>query len=451
MAGRGRAQAHRVGTHRAGGMTRRRLQATLGAAAGGAAAACGPLGRSEVRPSQGRQVTLTWLASRGAVEVPVWEGMARAFEQQHPNFKVDYVNSSEGWAAKLPALMAADSGPDIVRVEANGFADLIAKGFIKDLSSYVQRDAAFSPRDFIAQSLEAFKYDGKQYAIPMVFSSIVMNYNTRLFQEAGVAPPAEGWTWSDYADAARRLTRKTGDKPIWGTGWETTLLLRVVPFVWQNGGELFDKAYSRARFDLGPATDALEWLVDMRYKSGVSPTAQELTGTNVHNLFLSQQLAMIPIGPWQRALYNSTKELPWDVAPLPKGKQSDTTANFAGGYPITTQSRSPDDAWVLIRFLTGDESSRTWARLGISAPARRAAALSDAFVAEAGPPKNAKAYVTYPERSSAPSPDFVGFADVNRVIEEELAPMWRGEAAPRAAATSVAARVNELLAQYAKR
>jgi multiple sugar transport system substrate-binding protein len=225
----------------------------------------------------------------------------------------------------------------------------------------------------------------------------------------------------------------------------------VVPFVWQNGGELFDKSYSKALFDQGPATDALEWLVDMRYKSGVSPTAQELTGTNVHNLFLSQQIAMIPIGPWQRALYNSTKELPWDVAPLPRGKKSDTTTNFAGGYPITTQSKAPDDAWVLIRFLTGEESSRTWARLGLSAPARRSAALSNEFVTEAGPPRNAKVYVTYPERSSAPSPDFVGYADVSRVVEEELAPMWRGEAAPRATATKAAARVNEQLTQIARR
>jgi multiple sugar transport system substrate-binding protein len=438
------------------GVTRRRLNATLGAAMGTAAAAlpvaaCGVGSRSEVRASQGKQVPLTWLASRSAAEVPVWEGMARAFEQRYPNFKVEYVNSTEGWGVKLPALMAANSGPDIVRLEANGFADMITKGFVKDLSPYVQKDSAFNAKDFIPQSLEAFKYDGKQYAIPMVFSSIVMNYNTRLFAEAGVAPPAEGWTWNDYVDRARRLTRKTGDKPIWGTGWETTLLIRAVPFIWQNGGELFDKSYSKALFDQGPATDALEWLVDMRYKSGVSPTTQELNGTNVHNLFIGQQIAMIPIGPWQRSLYNGTKELPWDVAPLPKGKKSDITANFAGGYPITTQSKSPDDAWVLIRFLTGEESSRTWAKTGTSAPARRAAALSKEFLTEAGPPKSAQVYVTYPEKSSAPSPDFVGYGDVNSAIEEELAPIWRGEAAPRAAATSAAARANELLKQFAKK
>ena len=47
---------------------------------------------------------------------------------------------------------------------------------------------------------------------------------------------------------------------------------------------------------------------------------------------------MIPIGPWQRSLYNGTKDLPWDVAPLPKGKKSDLTANFApaGGETLET-------------------------------------------------------------------------------------------------------------------
>jgi multiple sugar transport system substrate-binding protein len=437
-------------------LTRRRLTAAVPRAAAGcvvlAASGCGAFGgRAEVRPSSQKPVTLTWLASRSGAEVPVWQGMARAAEQRYPTYKVDYVNSADGWSVKLPALMAANSGPDIVRLEGNGFADMVVKGFFKDLSPYVQRDAAFNARDFIPQSLEAFKLDARQYAIPMVFSAIVMTFNTRLFAEAGIAPPAEGWTWNDYADKAKRLTRTTGDKPVWGSGWETTLLIRTVPFVWQNGGELFDKTNSKALFDQGPATDALEWLADMRFKTGVSPKPDDLNGTNVHTLFMRQQLAMIPIGPWQRAIYNGAQDLPWDVAPLPKGKKSDTTATFSGGYPITTQSSVPDDAWVLIRFLTGEDSSLTWAKMGTSAPARRSAALSKQFLSEAGAPKHAQTYVSYPERSSAPSPDFVGYADVNTVIEEELAPMWRGEAAPRAAATKAAARANELLQRSAKR
>src|SRR5688572_26330684 len=184
-------------------LSRRRLAAALSGAAVAlpalAAIGCSAgAGRSEVRPSAGRQVTLTWLASRSGAEVPVWEGMARAAEQRYPVYKVEYVNSAENWTVKLPAMMAANTGPDIVRLEGNGFAELVGKSFFKDLSPYVQKDAAFNAKDFIPQSLDAFKVEGKHYAIPMVFSSIVMNYNTRLFAEAGVAPPADGWTWNDY-------------------------------------------------------------------------------------------------------------------------------------------------------------------------------------------------------------------------------------------------------------
>src|SRR5690349_1493109 len=100
-------------------MTRRGLAASTGAAAlGVTGAACGlGGGRSEVKPSSGKQVSLVWLASRTGAEVAVWEGMARAAEQRYPNYKVEFANSPDSWTIKLPALMAANTGPDIVRLE----------------------------------------------------------------------------------------------------------------------------------------------------------------------------------------------------------------------------------------------------------------------------------------------------------------------------------------------
>jgi len=429
--------------------------ASLGAASASARMNAGSSAAPTAAPTAASQtaastkaVTLTWLASRSALEVPVWQGMADAYNRTHASVTVNYLNDPAGWQQKLTALMAAGTGPDIVRLESNGFTDLVRKSYFLSLDPYVQKASSLDLPDFFSQALEAFKVQGKQYAMPMVLSSLVMNYNRRLLSEAGVSVPAAGWTWNDYLQLSQSLTKAgSAGTDQWGTTWETNTLIRAVAFVWQNGGELFDQQYSKAALDQAPAVEAFTFLTDMFYKWHVAPTPADLASAkrSMDQLFTDQKIATRITGPWNRGIYNQAKDLDWDVIPLPKGKDSDVTPLFVGGYPITTQSKQPDDAWDLVQFLTSKDSAPAWAKVGTSSPARKSAASSSAFLSEAGPPKNAKVYVDYAAQSGRPSPDFAGYVDVGKTIEDQLAPMWQGKIAPQEALTKAAPVVNALL------
>jgi multiple sugar transport system substrate-binding protein len=395
-------------------------------------------------------VTLTWLAGRSAQEAPIWQAMADAFNKANGTVKVNFVNDPAGWQPKLAALMAAGTGPDIVRLESNGFTDLVRKSFFIPLDPYIATaGAALDLPDFFPQALTAFKVQGKQYAMPMVLSCLVMNYNTRLVQEAGLAAPAAGWTWNDYLQWSQHLTKASGSgTDQWGTTFETSSILRSIAFIWQNGGDLFNQTFSQATFTAAPTVGAYNFLTDMLYKYHVAPTKKDLADAkqSMAQLFVNEKIASYIVGPWDRDIFNQGKNLTWDAAPLPKGAASDTTPLFVGGYPITTQSKQPADAWTLAQFLTGKDSSLAWAKVGTSSPARQSAASSPAFLTDAGPPKNSKAvYVEYRAKSGRPSPDFAGYSDVSSALEKAVAPMWDGTVTPQEALAKAEPSVNALL------
>ena len=375
--------------------------------------------------------------------------MADAFNKSHATVKVNFVNEPSGWQPKLTALMAADTGPDIVRLESNGFADLVKKGYFLSLAPYVATNSsAMDLPDFFPQALDAFKVQGKQYALPMVLSCLVVNYNTRLVQEAGLAAPAAGWTWNDYLQWSQHLTKTSGSGvDQWGTTFERSSILRSIAFIWQNGGDLFNQTFSQATLTQAPTIGAYNFLTDLLYKYHVAPTPKDLAAAkqSMAQLFVNEKVASYIVGPWDRDVFNQGKNLTWDAAPLPKGAASDTTPLFVGGYPITTQSKQPADAWTLVEFLTGKDSSLAWAKVGTSSPARQSAASSPAFLTEAGPPKNSNVYVTYPAQAGRPSPDFAGYSDVSSALEKAVAPMWQGTITPQEALTKAQPVVNALL------
>ena len=60
--------------------------------------------------------------------------------------------------------------------------------------------------------------------LPQNLSSLVVYYNRDLFDAAGVPYPEAGWTWAEFLDAAKALTRDIdGDglptSMVWG--WRT--------------------------------------------------------------------------------------------------------------------------------------------------------------------------------------------------------------------------------------
>lgn len=76
------------------------------------------------------------------------------------------------------------------------YAGLADRGVLLDLNTLLDRDRAFAEAlraDSVPALYETFGFNGGQYAFPEQWSGAFLFYNTRLFAEAGVAPPPGRW------------------------------------------------------------------------------------------------------------------------------------------------------------------------------------------------------------------------------------------------------------------
>ena len=139
---------------------------------------------------------------------------------------------------KIPADLMAGTPPEIVAGSSRtGFMASAAKrNLLVDLAPLVDQ---LGRDDFHKPSLEAWKLNGIQAAIPYGVQWPVLWCRTDLFQEAGLALPT---TWDEYRAAAEKLTNPAqgifGACFPAGRTWNTQIQASIA--IWGAGGFLFD-------------------------------------------------------------------------------------------------------------------------------------------------------------------------------------------------------------------
>jgi len=101
---------------------------------------------------------------------------------------------------------------------------------------------------------------------------------------------------------------------------------------------------------------------------------------------------LVSSGPWMCTIYQDIKNLQWDVALYPKGRNGRVTRYAGRSYAIWSESKHPEEAWKLIKFLVGPVGGRILSEGGEDVPARKSLAYSDAFL-RPDVPWNARKFV----------------------------------------------------------
>ncbi|MCB0113346.1 MAG: extracellular solute-binding protein, partial [Caldilineaceae bacterium] len=217
------------------------------------------------------------------------------------------------------------------------------------------------------------------------------------FDAAGIAYPTAEWAWDDFRRTAVALTLpdtdNDGEPDQYGLGLEPHIV-RVAPFIWQNGGDLVDDpvAPTRLSVDSPAAREAIQFVLDLAQVDGVVPNRTAEAVQSHTQRFYTGNIAMYVdsrrIVPTLRAV----AEFNWDVAPLPRGK---VTAGIlhSDGYCMAAASQVKDAAWAFIEFAMSAAGQEPAARLGRTVPSLMAVANSDVFLDPAQPPANAQVWL----------------------------------------------------------
>lgn len=170
------------------------------------------------------------------------------FQQEHPNITVEMEQIME-FPAKIPALAAAGTLPDVVRSWEAMLFEMARAGQFIDLQPFVDLEPDFHPEDFYEAHWNYPVVDGKRYAISDVVATHITYYNVDLFDAKGVEyPDPASFTWTDFEERARAISDP--DNQIWGSetipvGWRYYTLKQV----WQNNGDFYNEDYTVSRIE----------------------------------------------------------------------------------------------------------------------------------------------------------------------------------------------------------
>ena len=144
------------------------------------------------------------------------------FAEYYPNVEQllnTGVASSDYWKT-LPAQLAGGAEFDMAWMHASRSDTFAGNGWLLNLDSYLESCPIPGwPEKFVTSQVDAFDYQGSQYAIPYDLAPGGLFVNLDLFEAAGLDLPGEHTTFEELAELAIALTEDTdddGQTDTWG-------------------------------------------------------------------------------------------------------------------------------------------------------------------------------------------------------------------------------------------
>lgn len=287
----------------------------------------------------------------GNVEIVMWligsEGQAQTIKELAEGFfqktgvkvKCDAISWGDAHSKYLTSI-AGGVAPDIGAIGLTWGAEFGDLGAMIDLREAYPTEVA-AMKDLIFKGLwDSIEHNGKIYGVPFDMSESIMYYRNDIVSR----PPQ---TWDELQNLLTDLAKR-GKGMLFD--WGSLSWIGYSPFLWQSGGDYYNKDYTEVTIDSPQAVIAMNFFVDLYRKYNVPKTKIPLEQ--------GMRTGDFPIaisGNWEiDSLRLLAPEITgkWSIATLPKGPNGKKTA-FIGGriMGIFTQSKHKDAAWAFIKYL----------------------------------------------------------------------------------------------------
>ncbi len=314
------------------------------------------------------QKDLRFATYESAKEIALYHDLIDEFEVANPgyHFKLD-----SHPARNFPEYfheIEAGNGPDLLYMNQSHLFWLIRNRYILPMDEYA--GSSFDNLDPFVR--RAITYQGKTWIMPKNLHVFYLLYNKRLFDEAGLEYPSPNWTWTDYLDAAKALTRIDKDDPqksVFGAVPHRDYLY-LTPLVWAFGGEFVD-ANGMVKLDTPETIEAVRFAVDLTMKHQVTDQPEEW---QIWRRTRNPRHIDLPFSRGNLAMYLKTgtdlvnymhDDLDFGIAPIPSGPHGRFSPLIYSGWAVGSSTREPDACGRLLNYL-GVDCAPTFARNNLS-------------------------------------------------------------------------------------
>jgi ABC-type glycerol-3-phosphate transport system substrate-binding protein len=278
----------------------------------------------------------------------------QAFEKAYPDIEVEVIQGGEAGdlVDKLMVMTLGGTPPDLIYTYPSLIAEQVAEGIFLDLVPLMDKDPELSFNDFLG--LEGLRWGSAVYGLPKSVSPIVGAFNRDMFSVAGLSTPKQlgpNWTWDTLVEYGRRLTKDiNGDGIIdqWGLDISHDMMRWVI---WSNqaGGNFFATTPDGV---LSTTFNTPENITALRFFASLF-IEHQIAGQR--GLFRTGQAAItFDYNANARETFDAAGLQNYELTRLARGPKHDGTFMFIQHMSIHRDTKSVNEAWLLLKWLLAD-------------------------------------------------------------------------------------------------
>lgn len=371
----------------------------------------------------------------------IWWELVEGFHKEHPDIVIDHIEQVDWVMDKIIMYEVAGDPLDVVYSVIEQAWALQDQGIIMPLDELMARDTSPEWAEFVADVhpnlWRMWQRDGKQYYIPYEWNNMVMYYNPKLFDEAGLAYPTPGWTWDEFLADAQRLQRWDGDqKTVDGYACTINNPFGFGPWIYTTGARVLNSDWTASTMNDPRVVEAVRFVRSLFLD-------YEVAEVHCPRIPETGFVGMWGAGRWVLYWYDLNKFYDYDITtwPVHPEYRAEGTSLGGGGHAISARSRHKEAAWEFIKWLNSREIVDYWTRKGDSNPSRASVAMSDAVL---GKPANAMLYYKALDHA-VPVPAPPAYMEIDAAFIQELLAVWDGLISPEEAVQRIHERINVAL------
>lgn len=319
--------------------------------------------------TQKQTITLGWFSN--SYEIEIIRKIIKRFERLNPFTKVNLqILPNSQYVYNLTQSLKHDNGPDVFIVSDYHFRELMDSNSLDILDPFLP-DNIDAEKDSYKQVFDMFTYNHKIPVTPFVFSPVMICYNRRMFEEAGISDDFKMENWEDLLELSTRTTKEMdSDSMINEYGFCFSSSTNRWPvFLLQNKGSFMSDDRSKSVMNRKENIEALNYCGDLMYKHQVSPIFSHGSNELAENLFMREGAAMILTTYYFMNEFRDHK-IKWDVLPPPQNDAPGTLL-LGGALGISTNSNSKEAAQAFVSFMVSTEAQTLIKENGCTIPMLR--------------------------------------------------------------------------------
>jgi len=287
--------------------------------------------------------------------------LARAFEEEHPNIKVDVqtVGGSGDYEAGLKTKFASGEGPDIF--SNGGYSKLtLWQERIEDLSDQPWVE------DIAPAAADPVTLDGKVYGLPLSMEGFGYIYNKDIFADLGIDPLPK--TYSELEAAAKTIA-DAGITPFANAYYEWWLVGSQgvsVAFNNQPDTNAFIDGLNDGTTTIAGNEHFLNWAKLMQLTLDYGNKNPLTTDHNTAvTMFANGEAAMMQQGNWTQNMIDSINpDMNMGVLPMAISDDAEVTGKVTVGVPVNLvvnkDSKVKDEAKLFLNWLVTSDMGKEY-------------------------------------------------------------------------------------------